>query len=230
MKYQEIKEYQKTIQRPVPIPDFTNGQQVGTIQTGVGPLEVWKMIDEHMGYAAVDSKIGAQSPLSFLAFEVFSPAVLIARNATTLPAYQKKGISSELFLFVNKADGYKILSDTLLTDSGESLWAALIASSKFSTKIAYLPTSETFVLSAVGIGKTRDGHIIKSPKDDNLDHNFYDSKTKQGQRFFYLIEAPDKFSFVDNKEILCEYGVDVNRLRWKGKILQPYRHFDDEDP
>jgi hypothetical protein len=70
---------------------------------------------------------------------------------------------------------------------------------------------------------------VISPQADSRDATFYDPNTRRGQRFFYLIETMDRFSF-EEKGKLYEYGIDIARHRLRGGILQPYRYFTNDDP
>ena len=230
MRYHEIIDEYKIVADPGLAPlDVSQGQHVGIIQTGIGPLQVWKLVDqEQLVYVAVipindlfksarpnGLSSGPKSPVAFLGFQITQGAI-IARNAYTNPICRGKGIQSELFLFVNKVEGQKILSDTL--------WNSLIKSSKFNLKILYIPTKELFDIADIGKAKTQDGETVESPKNDSQDDGFYDSVTKKGQRFFYLIKSKERF-IVEGYEI----SVMIDRHKTLGNILQPYRYFRDGD-
>jgi hypothetical protein len=193
MQYHEIIQEQEIIDEykivadpglgPV---DVSQGQHVGVIQTGIGPFQVWQLVDQdQMAYAAVIPQndihasarppnlniSGPASPVASLGFQI-AQGVIIARNAYTHPLCRGKGIQSELFLFVNKVEGHKVLSDTHLTTAGEALWDSLVRSAKFSLKILYIPTSEIFDVSEIGTSTTQDGETVDSPKNDSQDEWF----------------------------------------------------------
>jgi hypothetical protein len=235
MRYQEIiDEYQMVPDPGFTMPDFTSGQQVGTINTGAGPLQVWKRVDQdQIGYAAVDPKADPATrlvnPASYLGFLV-GQGLIVAKNALTDTAYQRKGISSELFLFVNQVEGHKILSDTQLTTGGEALWNSLIQSQKFNPKILYVPTSELFDLSDIGQAKASDGEMVQSPRTDSADQNVFNKSTGKGQRFFYLLENAQKVFVVEEHGRTFRFSVDASKHRTFGSILQPPRYFTNGRP
>ena len=231
MRYREIvDEYQMIPDPGFTMPDFSNGQQVGTINTGAGPMTIWKRVaDDQIGYAAIDRKVGLSKPASYLGFLV-GRGLIVAKNALTDPAYQQKGISSELFLFVNQVEGHTILSDTQLTVGGEALWNSLIRSGKYSAKILYVPTSELFDLSDIGQATAQDGQTIQSPKNDSSASDVFDPATKIGQRFFYLLENHRKEMVVEEHGRTFRFSVDPSKHRTMGDILQPPRYFADGSP
>ena len=105
MRYKEIVDEYQIIPDPgFQMPSFTNGKMIGNINTGAGPLEVWKItVNNEINYAAVDPKIGASKPAAYLGFMI-GQGLIMAKNALTDPLYQKKSVISELFLFVNQIE------------------------------------------------------------------------------------------------------------------------------
>ena len=190
MKFAELLAEYQIVPVDATIPDFTDAQQVGTIQTDVGPLQVWRRLAYHeVDYAATDPATEPATPAFYIGFQTTNrPTMLIARTTGTDPAYQGKGIAVALFQYVNKVEKYQILSGSQLTAGDETLWKTFLRSPEFSVKIAYIPTGETFDLTAIGTAKTQDGETVMSPQADTQSTDFYDVNTKQGQRFFYLIK------------------------------------------
>ena len=225
MKYKEITEYQMVPTQPFKMPDFSSGQYLSKIKSRKGDIfEIWKMVDEeHLGYAAIDPKIGPKKPIAYLGFQMIS-VVMMAKNAYTLKKYQKQGILSELFLFVNRIEKYKIISDIELSPSGEALWISLIKSGKFKAKILYVPTAEIFNLSDIGTGQTSDGETVISPKNDDKINYIYNQTTNDGQKFFYLLENKSK------EHLLVLENKQNNVFYRKTGILQPNSYFEDDSP
>ena len=97
MKYKEITEYQMVPTQPFKMPDFSSGQYLSKIKSRKGDIfEIWKMVDEeHLGYAAIDPKIGPKKPIAYLGFQMIS-VVMMAKNAYTLKKYQKQGKKGNL--------------------------------------------------------------------------------------------------------------------------------------
>jgi hypothetical protein len=137
--------------------------------------------------------------------------------------YQRKGVASEIVLFVNKVKGYPILSDTQLTPSGEALWQSLLRSGKFKEQILYIPTSERFSLTDAG-RNTKDGRTVILPHDDNFHSEFWDGE--KGQCFFYLIESEGNFIVESDGRKYC-YGVD--RSKHGLGLMFPPQYFTDGD-
>ena len=226
MRYNEIFDEYQIIPNPkFTMPNFSKGKNVGNINTGAGPLEVWKIIvNNEINYAAIDPKKGPKKPVAYLGF-IVGTGLIMAKNALTNPAYKRKSIISELFLFVNQIEKHKILSDIQLTIEGEALWNSLIQSNKFNAKILYSPTSELFDLSDVGNAKTSDGEIVQSPKNDTF-AGVYDSNTGNGQRFFYLLENHDKILSFEDAGNIYNYNICESNHRHKsGGLLQSPRYF-----
>jgi GNAT superfamily N-acetyltransferase len=219
----DLEEYQKIPPMPLGAPDFTPGGVVGTINTGSGVLAVWKIEDgDAVGYGAVDPASGPATPLGFLGFAKAGSA-LVAKNAWTDPAHVRKGIQSELFLFVNKAEKFSIISDTQLTDDGEKLWQSLMKSLKFDSKIFYVPTRETFAVGEIGKSHTFDGSMVIDPVDDFFHGDFYDTGSNTGQCFFYLLEG--RFMFVEHHQgKTYRFGYSRPGL---SPLIAPQRYFAD---
>ena len=83
--------------------------------TGAGLMHVWKLVvNNEIAYGAIDGKKDPKArlihPAGYLGF-LMIPGVIIIRNAFTDPAYLRKGICSELMLFVNQVEKHKIMSD-----------------------------------------------------------------------------------------------------------------------
>lgn len=226
MRISELTEYQLIPPQTFTSQDFSAGEKVGVVRTGMGLLDIWKLEAAHeIAYGAI-GQTGPADPFGQLVFQEMSGGALIARNAWTKPGCEGKGIQSELFLFVNKVEQKKILSDSQLTVDGEKLWNSMIGSGKFQISVAYIPTGEIFGIDNIGKAKTSDGHDVISPKDDNFHPEFYDSKTEDGQRFFYLMEGKNSFEFL-HEGVIYRFGVD--RTKHIGDIVQPYRYFRDGD-
>jgi hypothetical protein len=223
-----LKEYQLIPPMDFLPIDFSTGHPIGKINTGAGVLEVWRLIDgDTVGYGAVDYEIGPASPLAFLVFQELPNGAFVSKNAFTVQAARNKGIQSELMLFVNKVENRTILSDTRMTPQGVALWDSISRSGKTDIRILYVPTSERFDKSEIGVAKTQDDVTVIDPKDDFHSSSFYDSSTKQGQRFFFIMETREIFeTIVDG--VTYTYGMSPARHRMG--LIQPHRHFfDDED-
>jgi hypothetical protein len=169
----KIDEYQSISAMPLSNIDCSSGKFVGRIGIKAlsSQLEIWKLDeDSEIVFGAIDPSINPSDPVGYLGFSTMSGSkdILIARAAFIKPAYRRKGIQSELFQFVNKVEGFKILSDTQLTPDGEALWNSLLKSPHFTSAIVYAPTGERFAVSDVGKMKTVDGFTIISPKDDYI--------------------------------------------------------------
>ena len=238
MRYNEIiDEYQMVPTPSFVMPDFSTGKYLGKIQSRTPiTLEVWKMSDDYnLSYAAIDPKIGPTKPVAYLGFLIMT-GVIMAKNALTEPSYQKQGILSELFLFVNKTEQYKILSDVELSSGGEALWLSLIKSGRFSTKILYVPTGELFDLNDINKTTTSDGEPVISPKNDDKLSFIYNLTSKTGQRFFYLLEQRVfENIFEENGDVKRhKAGIAIGHPLYehcrKDGILQPYSYFEDGSP
>lgn len=176
---------------------------------------------------SIDSSNPKLTPVAYLGFLKYQ-GVLMAKNAYTLPTFQKKGILSEMFYFVNKIDKHPIISDLELSVAGEAVWKSMIKSSAFDVKIFYVPTLEIFDLSDIKKTQASDGEIVQSPADDNKNDKMFSETNPNGQKYFYLIEGKDIFSMEYNGKLFERHFTTSSHLP-NGNILQPYRYFRDGD-
>lgn len=202
MRIKDLKEYQKIPPRAGgEFPDIKNLTYIGDLGTSIGTLKVYGQaseIEEFFG-VAIDETIKAGFTIVKTGYGFY-----MADRAYADPSIQNKGILSNLLIFVTK-QGYKILSHTQLTDTGEKLWRSV--SRKYNhAVIINLETKKKYLVS--DIGKIVDGVKIPNPADDNTAANIYNKKSKSEQRWFYLLES--------EKEIISEW-----------QILQPVCWFTD---
>jgi len=177
-------------------------------------------------YIVVDSRFGVSDPIGFLGFEKVGDKMLCARNAAVKPNFQKRGILSELMLFVKKTTGFEIISDTIMSDAGIALWKSLSRSPFFSMKIVDVKNNIKFDFSDIG-SELPDGDIAIDPKDDNKNEKFYEVGNPNGQRFFYILESADKFNMMVETTSYA-YGY-LMRSREPHGLLSPHGYFETGD-
>jgi len=221
-----LAEFQLILDQPqLTIPSATNARRIGQIQPRSVKfiIDVWYQKDEvHEIYFAVNRAVGPGSPVGYCGFLLAPGPVLYAVNAAVDPQYQKQGILSELMLFVKKYTKLPILSDTHLSPAGQQLWKSLIRSPFFTAKIIDLKTQIIFDFADIG-SQLPDGTTAIDPEFDDADADFYDPATDTGQRFFYLLESPDKFQYVaEGREV--SFGYRLSR-HLPNSILSPMGHF-----
>ena len=221
-------EYIEAAEQEFKIPSASTGKKIGQIKPRTwngNQLFVYQVkTDSYELYLVVDSSIGVDKPIGYLGFQRVGTNMLCADNAFIDPDFQKRGILSELMLFVKKKFNPEIISDTHLTVAGIALWNSLVASAFFNAKIADIKLSLSFDFSDIGITLS-DGATLIDPKDDNKSYDFYDENTGKGQRFFYLLESPETFTYmVEGKKYSHGY---VSGRTGPNDLLSPYGHFAD---
>ena len=178
-------------------------------------------------YFVIDSRFGIGDPIGNLGFLKVGEKMLCARNAVMKPEFQKRGILSELMLFVKQRTGFEIISDTVMSDAGIALWRSLEKSGKFSMKIVDAKYSVKYDFSEIGI-PAEDGTPVLDPKDDTLSPELYNSITDTGQRFFYILESDKQFHMmIEGKSY--HYGY-LDNSRDPDSLLSPSGYFERGDP
>ena len=222
MRFNELKLYEWVISSAdFTMPDFSEGKLIGKISTAIGNLDLYSRVEDGvLGIAAVDPNIGKQTPLGYVGFQKINSTWYITKNAFTEKAYKRNGIISEILKFAASNVGISFLSDTHMSNDGVELWHSLIRSNKFNFKILYVPTVELFDLNEIG-SSTADDEIVILPDNDLKSENFYNSSTKEGQRFFYAVIGDDL--------TINEGFVPVNgygQPSGLSDLIQRYRNFD----
>ena len=152
--------------------------------------------------------------------------MLYSKLAYINPEYQRRGILSETMLFVKKTTNKSILSDTHMSYAGEALWKSLEKSTFLDVKIVDLKTNVTFDKTDVG-ELLPDETPAQLPEDDNQSNDYYNRSTRIGQRFFYMIESSNKFTFTENGRDY-DYGYIIESNKNKS-FFGPYGYYKSGD-
>jgi hypothetical protein len=225
-----LQEYIEAIDQPFEMPSAKDSVRVGRIKprTWTGS-KLWVhqvKTDTYQVYLVVDSKQGAEHPIGYIGLQWLGDNLFCADNAFVDPNFQKRGILSELMLFIKKTSNLEILSDTHMTKAGIALWNSLVKSPFFTAKIMDIKNNISFDFSDIG-SELPDGTIAIDPKDDNQAYDYYNPVTGRGQRFFYLLESPESFTYmVEGQQYKHGY---LGGRTGPDDMLAPYGHFSDGD-
>lgn len=161
---------------------------VGSLITTKGNFEIARIDLSDLGtvaFAAVKSATDLVNPVGYVGF-LKAGETLIGKNAYVPPEYQGAGLSKKLFLFAADYENKPIISDTIMSDSGEGSLKATMSSGEFHVRVFYIPTREIFQEKQIG-EKTSDNETVISPADDNRNRSMWSETNPNGQKFFWLL-------------------------------------------
>lgn len=138
--------------------------------------------------------------------------------AFVLPEFQRRGVMSELMHWIIRNNSQPLINDTQLSPNGLKLWKGLMKS--LSPSIIDISTGKKYNI--------HDPHVPK-PEDDSAQPDAYDPVTGIGQRYFYLVEAPEYFKhLVEGVEYT--FHCDINRHQYHERSRHHFpRYFHDGD-
>jgi GNAT superfamily N-acetyltransferase len=150
------------------------------------------------------------------------------KNSYLLPEYRKKGIASELLLWVLNNRPYKILSDYEMSDDGEKLLLSMEKHGKLHVLDTASGKQELWADN--GKNNTMDPRLNNKFNDD-YPENPEDINRK---RIFWLLEGyVHKIITLEESGNLPKFGVYNKSLLERAGLdpfIQPYRHFGPGDP
>lgn len=134
------------------------------------------------------------------------------KTAFILPEYQNKGLVSEIVHWIIRDQGVALINDTQMTRAGLALWKSLM--SHMNASIIDIVT-----------GKKYDLDHPDKPEGDSASNIAYNGT--EGQRLFYLIEAPEMFHRII-EGVEYNFGCDIRRHRY-GRFTTMPTYFQDGD-
>ena len=211
--------------QPIPIPPSEDANHVGNAGYKDGSLWIYSKTDgDQIGYWGRIANTDID--VAFVGL-VRAGDVFYAKQVVIHPDHARKGIISEMILFIIKHEKKPLMNDTDLTPNGKDLWMSLVNSGKFDVSVVYLPTQQKFTLDQIG-SRASDGAPVIRPEDDNFQDGFYDSSTGEGQRYFYLLESTR--ATIDLIEEGAKYSrkYDFQRAA-PAEWFTAYRYFGNDD-
>ena len=169
--------------------DFSKATLIGKTNSQLGMLDVYRVAftNSTIWYALVNSEIGPIAPLCYISFEFKEGLPLLRKNSYCQPQYRGKGLISELNLFVAKIEHESMISDTMMTISGEKVWEKMINRYPNNCGIFHGPTKTVFSFDK--IGTKQNGILVIDPKKDKLSIDYWFKNPTQGQKWFYIFQS-----------------------------------------
>ena len=161
-----------------------NSKLVGKLNNQAGTNEIFYRYDGQNHIYIVTNQNDNTKTIGYVILQPRSGTNYVnARNASVDPAYQGKGILTNLMIWIKDNTSYKILSDTQMTTAGENLWLSL--GKKNLLKVIDLATGQE---------EKWTGNNNIDPRKDSVDSHEYGTPSNNvvlsgGQKWFWLLEG-----------------------------------------
>ena len=217
MRFSEIvNEYQITPDPAwVDIPDSNGSNPMGIISVA-GAKGTIKVLPFHGG---VDFWVERESDDIAYAQIVSRGDYTMLKYAFVIPEFEGKGVMSELVHWIIRDRKVPLINDTQMSKSGEFFWKKLMMG--FDSAVIDVKTGERFDLNQIGID-------VMAPEKDNFNPDIYNPSDDTGQRFFYLLEAPQYFVHII-EGVAHRYSCSSDRHIYNKRSPGCIRYFHDGD-
>lgn len=213
MRYADlINEYQLVGTKPwEEVPPSTGSHPAGHIFNSEWVIKVFHDTEgasfwiEHKG-----------NDVAFAEIKTVSDYVAL-HHAFVLPEYQGKGIMSELCHWIIRDKGQALINDTQMSTEGVKLWNGLMRS--MGARIIDISNGKSFDL---------DDPKAPRPESDSAQPDFYDASSGKGQRYFYIIEAPEYFKHIV-EGVEHHYSCNIKRHAYSERPKMLPRYYCDGD-